>query len=103
MQVTLKLQPMFKRSITYSTNNDSDLGAQATSFGHQHEFADIIWYPSQHKAVYRIDDRVSTNVSGKGVNDFIPFRATLSLALAIIRSSGINCAFKEYRLMYKIW
>ncbi|XP_042519660.1 probable L-gulonolactone oxidase 6 isoform X2 [Macadamia integrifolia] len=86
-QVTLRLQPLFKRSITYLVKNDSDLGDQAAEFGHQHEFADIIWYPSQGKAVYRIDDRVSFNVSGNGHYDFIGFRPTLSLALAIIRSS----------------
>ncbi|KAF5177011.1 L-gulonolactone oxidase, partial [Thalictrum thalictroides] len=86
-QITLKLQPMFKRSITYASKDDSDLGDQVTTFGQQHEFADISWYPSQHKAVYRTDDRVSSNVSGSGINDFIGFRPTLSLALALIRSS----------------
>ncbi|XP_043706319.1 probable L-gulonolactone oxidase 6 [Telopea speciosissima] len=86
-QVTLRMQPLFKRSITYLVKNDSDLGEQAGEFGYQHEFADITWYPSQGKAVYRIDDRVSSNVSGNGLNDFIGFRSTLSLALAIIRSS----------------
>ncbi|KAJ4957007.1 hypothetical protein NE237_013790 [Protea cynaroides] len=86
-QVTLRLEPLFKRSITYSVKNDSDLGEQATEFGKQYEFADITWYPSQQKAVYRIDDRVTSNVSGNGHLDFIGFRSALSIALAIIRSS----------------
>lgn len=59
------------------------------TFGHDHEFADIIWYPSQHKAVYRIDDRVPINTSGNGLYDFIPFRPTPSLELAIIRTTGV--------------
>ncbi|XP_068331242.1 probable L-gulonolactone oxidase 6 [Pyrus communis] len=89
-QVTLNLQPMFKRAITYLSKSDSDLGDQVVRFGKEHEFADIIWYPSQHKAVYRMDDRVSTNTSGNGLYDFIPFRATPSLALAVIRATEEN-------------
>ena len=58
------------------------------SFGNQHEFADITWYPSQRKAVYRIDDRVSTNTQGNGLYDFTPFRPTASLELGLIRTLG---------------
>ncbi|KAH7519414.1 probable L-gulonolactone oxidase 4 [Ziziphus jujuba] len=86
-QVTLRLQPLFKRSITYLTKDDSDLGDEAASFGKKHEFADITWYPSQHKAVYRIDDRVPTNTSGDGLYDFTPFRSTPSVTLAVIRTT----------------
>lgn len=86
-QVTLKLEPLFKRSITYLTNNDSDLGDQVVAFGHQHEFADIIWYPSQQKVLYRVDDRVSNNTPGNGLYNFIPFRATPSIELALIRTT----------------
>ncbi|XP_060202138.1 probable L-gulonolactone oxidase 6 [Lycium barbarum] len=70
-QVTLKLQPVFKRSITRSKRNDSDLGDDAAKFGRQHEFADFTWYPSQRKVVYRIDDRVPANTRGNGLDDFI--------------------------------
>ncbi|PKI48771.1 hypothetical protein CRG98_030813 [Punica granatum] len=86
-QVTLKLEPLFKRSITYAVRNDSDLADEAVVFGNKHEFADITWYPSQHKAVYRLDDRVPLNTSGNGLYNFIPFRATLSLLLGAIRST----------------
>ncbi|XP_020213316.1 probable L-gulonolactone oxidase 4 isoform X2 [Cajanus cajan] len=86
-QITLRLEPLFKRSITYLTKNDSDLGDQAAAFGQQHEFADIFWYPNQHRAVYRVDDRVPINTSGSGVYDFIPFRSTPSLELALIRTT----------------
>ncbi|KAI3919710.1 hypothetical protein MKX01_000151 [Papaver californicum] len=85
-QVTLRLEPMFKRSITMFQSDDSDLAEQAVSFGNKHEFADITWYPSQRKAVYRIDDRISSNVSGNGLNNFIGFRSTPSLLMAVIRS-----------------
>lgn len=80
------------------TKDDSDLGDQAAAFGHEHEFADITWYPSQHKAVYRVDDRVPMSTSGNGLYDFVPFRPTPSLELALIRSTGqlsfIDCMFR---------
>lgn len=79
---------MFKRSITYLEKSDLDLGDQAVNFGHEHEFADITWYPNQRKAIYRIDDRVPINTTGNGLYDFIPFRPTSSLALAAIRTTG---------------
>eukprot|EP00258_Populus_trichocarpa_P022481 XP_024438500.1 probable L-gulonolactone oxidase 6 [Populus trichocarpa] len=85
--VTLQLQPLFKRSISYVVKKDTDLGDQVASFGRQHEFADITWYPSQGKAVYRIDDRISSNTSGNGLYDYIAFRSTLSLGLAAIRAT----------------
>lgn len=80
---------MFKRSLTFVTRNDSDLADQAISFGHQHEFADIAWYPGQRKVLYRKDDRVSVNVSGSGVYDFIGFRSTATLAIQVNRFTGI--------------
>ncbi|KAM7260752.1 hypothetical protein ACFE04_026227 [Oxalis oulophora] len=86
-QVTLELEPMFKRSITYVAKEDSDLGDQVVSFGNRHEFADVTWYPSQGKAVYRIDDRVASNTPGNGTFNYIPFRATASLVLATLRTN----------------
>ncbi|MCD7465267.1 putative L-gulonolactone oxidase 6 [Datura stramonium] len=88
--VTLKLEPIFKRSITISERSDSDLGENATTFGRQHEFADFTWYPSQRKVVYRIDDRVPANTPGNALNDFIGFRSTPSLVLTILRTSEEN-------------
>ncbi|GKU85965.1 hypothetical protein SLEP1_g559 [Rubroshorea leprosula] len=85
--VTLKLEPMFKRSITYVKKIDMDLGDQAVSFGKQHEFADMSWYPSQRQVVYRVDDRVSPDVSGEGLYDFTGFRDTLSLVAESIRTT----------------
>ncbi|ESW07302.1 hypothetical protein PHAVU_010G118400 [Phaseolus vulgaris] len=86
-QITLKLEGSFKRSITYVAKNDSDLGEEVGDFGYEHEFGDITWYPSQQRAVYRVDDRVPINASGNGLYDFIPFRPTSSLALALLRTT----------------
>ncbi|XP_022635912.1 probable L-gulonolactone oxidase 4 [Vigna radiata var. radiata] len=86
-QITFKLEPLFKRSITYVTENDSNLENQVITFGQEHEFADIIWYPTQHKAVYRVDDRVSIHTSGDAVYDFIPFRSTPATQLQLLRTT----------------
>ncbi|KAG4940103.1 hypothetical protein JHK87_043974 [Glycine soja] len=85
-QITLKLEPLFKRSITYVEKDDSDLGDQAAAFGDAHEFGDILWYPSQRKVLYRVDDRVPTNTSGNGLYDIISFRPTPSNTSAFIRT-----------------
>ncbi|GAB4844654.1 Probable L-gulonolactone oxidase 6 [Ancistrocladus abbreviatus] len=86
-QVTLKLEPLFKRSITYKILDDHGLGDQAPEFGSQHEFADMSWYPSQRKVAYRQDDRVPSIIPGNGLNDFFGFRAQPSIALTIIRAT----------------
>ena len=88
LQVTLKLQPIFKRSISYLTKDDSDLGDQVATCGNQHEFADIIWYPSQCKAVYHIDDHVSTNTYGNGLYNLTSFHPIPLLKLGSIRTLG---------------
>lgn len=87
-QVTFELQPLFKRSLTYVMQSDSDFGDQAVTFGDKHEFADFLWLPSQGKVVYRQDDRVPLNASGDGLYEFFPFRPQLSENLATFRSLG---------------
>eukprot|EP01018_Ginkgo_biloba_P000295 Gb_06793 [translate_table: standard] len=86
-QVTLQLQPMFKRSIRNIKKDDIDLEKNIVEFGMAHEFADLTWYPGQRKVIYSVDDRVSVNETGEGVNDFIGFRSTLTATLAIIRAA----------------
>ncbi|XP_048537747.1 L-gulonolactone oxidase 3 [Triticum urartu] len=76
-KVTLALEPRFKRSVTYDYRDDSTFQDDFANHAARHEFADIAWYPSQHQAVYRLDDRAPLNATGDGVNDFIGFRSTL--------------------------
>ncbi|CAN6287682.1 unnamed protein product [Urochloa humidicola] len=80
-QVTLQLQPLFKRSVTFTERDDGDLEEQVSKFGYQHEFADIAWYPGHGRAVYRADDRLPLSAPGDGVLDFIGFRATPTLGI----------------------
>lgn len=56
----------------------------------RHEFADITWYPSQHVAVFRADDRVPINSSGDGRNDFLGFQSQNILVTASVRAAGTN-------------
>ncbi|KAL6623036.1 hypothetical protein ACP70R_032915 [Stipagrostis hirtigluma subsp. patula] len=85
-QVTLALQPMFKRSVRFEKCDDSDLAERAVAFAAEHEFADILWYPGHREAIYRIDDRVPVDVPGDGVYDFIGYRP---ISTAAIRANRI--------------
>lgn len=90
LQITLSLEPRFKRSITFDYRNDSTFQDDFAAHAASHEFADITWYPSQHTAVYRIDDRAPANAPGDGVNDFIGFQATpiaVTAGLRVVETS----------------
>jgi L-gulonolactone oxidase len=93
-QVTLQLEPMFKRSVRFETCGDTDLAERAVAFAREHEFADVLWYPGHGKAVYRVDDRVPLNASGNGVNDFIGFQPIPTLAIQATRlaESGVEAS-----------
>ncbi|KAM0855375.1 hypothetical protein ACQ4PT_049817 [Festuca glaucescens] len=84
-QVTLALQPLFKRSVTFVERDDSDLASQVAVWGHLHEFGDMAWLPRQGKVIYRQDNRVDVSAPGNGLNDYLGFRASPTLGLTIVR------------------
>ncbi|KAG0490207.1 hypothetical protein HPP92_007070 [Vanilla planifolia] len=84
-QVTFKLQPLFKRSITYEQRSDADLATAILAFAQQYEFADITWYPGNRMALYRKDNRVSVNAFGNGLYDFLGFGHIAALVSAADR------------------
>ncbi|KAJ3695625.1 hypothetical protein LUZ60_001002 [Juncus effusus] len=86
-KVTFSLDPRFKRSMTYDFRDDNMLENDFVAHAHDHEFADITWYPSKHTAVYRQDNRVSLNSSGEGTNDFLGFQSNLIVVSAGVRST----------------
>lgn len=87
-QVKLSVERGFKRSVTYNFTSDEEFEEELMEHARKHEFGDITWYPSKHKAVYRYDDRVPINVSGNGVYDFIGFQSTSILISKSIRAAG---------------
>ncbi|KAF7062058.1 hypothetical protein CFC21_068701 [Triticum aestivum] len=84
-QVTLQLQPMFKRSVMFLERDDSDLAAQVAVWGDLHEFGDMTWLPRQGKVIYREDDRVDVSSPGDGLNDYLGFRSFPTLGLIVAR------------------
>ena len=87
-QVTLQLEPMFKRSITNRVQRDEDFEKTVSSFAATTEFGDITWFPGQGKVVYRDDVRLPLTAAGKGKNDFQIFQPQLSVLAAALRKSG---------------
>ncbi|XP_074293800.1 putative L-gulonolactone oxidase 1 [Silene latifolia] len=88
-QVTFKLPPLFKRNLTFTRKSDNDLINNALSFGYEHEFGDLVWFPTQRQVLYRIDNRVPTTTPGNGVYDFIGYRSTPRLAIEMIRATEV--------------
>ncbi|XP_044370600.1 probable L-gulonolactone oxidase 4 [Triticum aestivum] len=74
-QVTLALQPLFKRSVTFVERNESDFTARVPEWGRLHEFADMIWQPQHNKVIYRQDDRVDVSTPGDGLGELFLFRS----------------------------
>uniref|UniRef100_A0ACD5ZSK7 Uncharacterized protein n=1 Tax=Avena sativa TaxID=4498 RepID=A0ACD5ZSK7_AVESA len=85
-QVTVKLQPMFKRSVTLEKRDDTDFAARSAVWGGLHEFGDMTWLPWQRKVLYRRDDRVPATTPGDGLNDYIGFRANPTPVLVAARA-----------------
>ncbi|VAI11063.1 unnamed protein product [Triticum turgidum subsp. durum] len=76
LKVTLALEPMFKRSVTFVKRNDSDMAEQAVVWGGLHEFDDMAWLPQQRNVIYRKDDRVAIMSVGNGLNDYLAMRSS---------------------------
>ncbi|KAM0902143.1 hypothetical protein ACQ4PT_019487 [Festuca glaucescens] len=85
-QVTLKLQAMFKRSVTLEKRDDTDFAAQVAVWGDLHEFGDMTWLPWHRKVIYRRDDRVPASTPGNGLNDYSAFRGNSKLVLSAARA-----------------
>ncbi|XP_020241497.1 probable L-gulonolactone oxidase 4 [Asparagus officinalis] len=82
-QVTLQLEPMFKRSISYRVTEDADFEYSIASYAETTYYGDIGWYPSQGKVVYRDDFKLPVSAPGEGINDFVACQPqTPSLAIA---------------------
>lgn len=67
-QVTFRLEPMFKRSVSLSLVDDDGFENIIQDFVRKHEFGDLWWYPAHHKVLLTKVDRVDVSVGGDGVN-----------------------------------
>ncbi|CAL4996374.1 unnamed protein product [Urochloa decumbens] len=94
-QVTLELQPQFKRSVTFVTRDDKDMPAQLAVWGGLHEFGDVAWLPWQGKAIYREDNRVAVSTPGNGLNDYLSFRSRPTSDLLTARTAEERLEEKE--------
>ena len=97
VQVTLALQPLFKRSISFLKLDDSDLAEQVASWGRLHEFGDITWLPEERKVIYRQDDRVDVSTPGNGLNDNLGFRPLSASDLVASRTQGVRRLLIVYK------
>ncbi|CAL9766615.1 unnamed protein product [Musa acuminata subsp. burmannicoides] len=88
-QVTLQLEPMFKRSITNRVVSDVGFEQTISSYAVATYYGDISWYPSQRRVVYRDDIKVPITTKGKGVNDYLGSERSPPLHLL----SSIICLF----------
>ncbi|VAH07233.1 unnamed protein product [Triticum turgidum subsp. durum] len=86
-QVTLALQPLFKRSVTFVRRNDSDFTARVAEWGRLHELADMIWLPQHGSVIYRQDDRVDVATPGNGLSDLALFRSNPTALLVRVRAA----------------
>ncbi|XP_031256640.1 L-gulonolactone oxidase 3 [Pistacia vera] len=86
-KVKLSLEKRFKRSITYNFTDDAHIEDLFMDHAKKFEFADITWYPSRNKAVYRYDNRVPLNTPGDGVFDFLGFQSNSILVSKATRAT----------------
>uniref|UniRef100_A0A7N0URF0 L-gulonolactone oxidase n=1 Tax=Kalanchoe fedtschenkoi TaxID=63787 RepID=A0A7N0URF0_KALFE len=89
-KVKLRLEPGFKRSVTFNFTDDSSFENEFTDLAKSHEFADITWYPSRKTAVYRYDDRVPLITQGDGSYDFLGFQSN-----SVLISESVRFAEKQ--------
>ena len=89
-QITLQLEPMFKRSITYKVQEDEGLEHKIVDFAKNTHYGDVRWYPSKGEAIYRYDYKVAASTPGEGVNDFVAFRLQNASVLLANRDLGLS-------------
>uniref|UniRef100_A0A0D3FUM1 L-gulonolactone oxidase n=1 Tax=Oryza barthii TaxID=65489 RepID=A0A0D3FUM1_9ORYZ len=80
-QVTLALEPQFKRSVKFVKRDDADIAEKVAVWGRLHEFGDMVWLPGQRQVIYREDNRVNISTPGDGLNDYFGFRAQPTLSM----------------------
>jgi len=68
-KITFALQPMFKRSVSLSLEDDAGLEDRLESFLRGYEFSNVYWYVGHGKAFMGKIHRAPVNRPGNGVNN----------------------------------
>jgi FAD-dependent oxidoreductase len=87
-EVTLQLEPLFKRKVTKTVRNDMGLEDAIIELATAYEFGDVHWYPSQYTVVYRLDERVPVTTSGDGVFRYLGFQPIPGAQIGAVRATG---------------
>ena len=86
-KITFALQPMFKRSVSLSLEDDAALEDRLESFLRGHEFADVYWYVAHGKAIMEKVDRAPVSMPGDGLNR-ASYQPTI---MSKVEKSAANC------------
>lgn len=86
--VTLEIEPLFKRGITFVTQNDDDLERMVKQLSKDSEFPDVAWFPSQRQVRYRYDNRVPIDTPGDGSLNTSIFDAYPVAVVRALRDAG---------------
>lgn len=103
-QVTLEVEPQFKRAVEKEIERDDNLEEVVGRVGRAYEFGDLTWLPSMHKVVLNKEGRVPLHTPGHQINAFVPFlpthflvRSTLRLLEEVAeRSVASKCAIAAF-------
>lgn len=86
IQVTLQIEPQFKRSVTHDLTSDEELETRLFETAKYQEFGDIRWFPSLGQIMYRADNRVPLSTPGDGAYDL--FRPAPAQPVIAARAGG---------------
>ncbi|KAI5081933.1 hypothetical protein GOP47_0001676 [Adiantum capillus-veneris] len=87
-QVTLAVEPQFKRAIEKEISSDDALEERILEVGKAYDFGDVLWLPSMHRMVVSKEWRLPCHTPGNEINAYVAFQPTHFLIKSILRTLG---------------